>query len=139
MLSLYREDLEKQIEGSVCYTDSSDDPMWFLLARIGTSEAKSQIKEITEKLYGLFPKPSDVNEDEILANWLAEYGVKDWGNVIDEENDEPEPYSKSFARKLFLNKSYWLSLNKMLVINANNFENYLDHEQLEDTESLKKK
>lgn len=139
MLSLFREDLKKHDEGSPCYTDNSDEPMCFMVARAGTKLYREQIKEISDKLYGPFPNPSNVDDDEIIANWLAEYGVISWENLVDDETDEPEPYSKSFARMLFLNKSYWLSLNKVLITHAFNFENYLTDEENKDIDSLKKK
>jgi len=139
MLSLFREDLTKQVEGSPCYVDNSKEPMTFYVARIGTKAHRHQIKDISEKLYGLFPKPCDIDEDEIIANWLAYHGVLGWDNVIDEETDKPEPFSPSFARKLFLNPQYWQSLNKALIIHASNFENYLCEEEQKDIESLKKK
>lgn len=138
MLSLFREDLTKQVEGSPCYTDNSDEPMTFYVARIGTKLYREQIKEITEKLYGILPKPAEIDEDKIIANWLAHYGVLNWDNVVDGETDDPEPFNKEFCRKLFLNPQYYHSLNKVLISHASNFENYLSEEEVKDTESLKK-
>jgi len=52
-LDLYREDVEKHSSGSPCYIAD----MTFYVRRIGTKQAQTQIAEIKEKLYGLFPKP----------------------------------------------------------------------------------
>lgn len=113
--------------------------MTFYVARIGTKESVSQIKDIREKLYGLFPKPSDIDENEIFANWLADCGVIGWDNVTDDETDKPMEYTKSMCRQLFLSKQYWLSLNPILIRHATDFENYLHDAAYEDIESLKKK
>ena len=134
MLSLLREDSEKQGAGSPCYILE----MTFYVKRIGTKEARQEIKEIREKLYGIFPKPDEVDENEIFAHWLAEYGVVNWEDVINDETDEPIPFSRSFARKLFLNEEYWLSLNQALVAHAMNYENYLHEQVYKDIEELKK-
>lgn len=139
MLSLFREDIKKQVEGSPCYTDSSDEPMTFYVARVGTKLFREQIKDITEAEYGLFPKPSDIDEEKITAHWLAYYGVLGWDNLVDGETDEPQPFSRSFAIKLFLNEQYWLSLNKVLINHASNFEHYLIEEEQNDIDGLKKK
>jgi hypothetical protein len=134
-LDLFREDLEKQSQGSPCYVNQ----MIFNVRRIGTKEVQAEFKDIRERLYGLFPKPSDINDNEILANWLAHGGVTGWDNVTDDENGEPLEFTPSFARQLFLNKAYWLSLNQVLINHATNFENYLNDEAYSDTEELKKK
>lgn len=134
MLSLLREDHDKQGTGSPCYILD----MTFYVKRIGTKEARQEIKEIREKLYGIFPKPDEVDENEIFAHWLAEYGVVNWEDVINDETDEPIPFSRSFARKLFLNEEYWLSLNQALVAHAMNYENFLHEQVYKDIEELKK-
>ena len=118
MLDLYKEDVEKHSSGSPCYIHD----MTFHVARIGTKESTLQFKEIREKLYGLFPKPSDIDENEIFANWLADCGVKGWDNVTNDETDKPMEYSKAMCRQLFLSKQYWLSLNQILIRHATDFE-----------------
>jgi hypothetical protein len=112
--------------------------MTFYVARIGTKEAASQISEIKEKLYGLFPKPNDIDEHEVFANWLAYYGVKGWDDVTDGENDKPLEFTPTFARSLFLNKQYWMSLNQVLISHAANYENFLNDQAYEDAEELGK-
>lgn len=135
MLSLLSEDLKKHASGSPCYAVQ----MTFFVARIGTKESLAQFKEIREKLYGIFPKPGEVNENEVFANWLAYYGVLGWENVTTDENDEPMEYTATSCRQLFLTESYWLSLNQLLINHATNFENYLHDQAYDDIETLKKK
>lgn len=135
MLELYAEDVKKHFSGSPCYIAQ----MTFYVARIGTKESTLQFKEIREKLYGLFPKPKDINESEIFANWLADCGVIGWEDVTNNETDEAMEYTKASCRQLFLTEQYWLSLNQLLINHATNFENYLHDQAYEDTESLKKK
>lgn len=134
MLDLYREDTKKHFAGSPCYINQ----MTFFVARIGTKESTLQFKEIREKLYGLFPKPKDIDENEIFANWLADCGVIGWENVSNDEDDVTMDYSKITCRQLFLTEAYWLSLNQVLIRHATNFENYLFDEAYEDVETGKK-
>jgi hypothetical protein len=133
-LDLYREDVEKHSSGSPCYIAD----MTFYVRRIGTKQAQTQIAEIKEKLYGLFPKPKEINENEIFANWLAYYGVCNWENVTDNDDGEPMEYSEAFARQLFLNEAYWMSLNQALITHAANYENYLADQVYEESEEIKK-
>ena len=134
MLSLYAEDVKKHSSGSPCYIHD----MCFYVARIGTKESNLQFKEISEKLYGLFPKPSEIDQNEIFANWLADCGVITWFDVVDNETDEPMEYTKAMCRQLFLSKQYWLSLNQALIRHATDFENYLHDAAYEDIETGKK-
>jgi len=133
-LDLYREDPDKQSSGSPCYISE----MIFNVARIGTKKAQLQIAEIKEKLYGFFPNPKIIDENEVFANWLAYDGITGWDNVKDDENGEDLEFSRSVARMLFLNKSYWLSLNQILISHAANYENYLNDQLYEDVEKAKK-
>lgn len=133
-LELFREDLEKQDSGSPCYINQ----MAFYVARIGTKESQKAISDIKERLYGVFPKPSEIDESEVYAHWLCEFGIKGWDNVSDKEDGELIDYSVSMARKIFLNREYWLSLNQVLVSHAVNFENYLNDAVMEDAEEIKK-
>lgn len=135
MLELYSEDLKKHPSGSPCYAGE----MVFYVARIGTTDSIAQFKEIREKIYGIFPKPGEVNENEVFANWLAYYGVRGWENVTNDEDGEPMEYTSTSCRQLFLTESYWLSLNQLLVNHATNFENYLHDQAYDDSKSLKKK
>ena len=135
MLSLFAEDTNKHIEGSPCYVNQ----MTFYVRRSGTKESSDFLKDISLKLYGAFPKPGEADESKIVAHWLAEYGVTDWENVTNDEDDSPMEYSKPLCRQLFLSKKYWLSLNQVLFAHATNFENYLNDEAYQDAEVLKKK
>ncbi len=134
MLSLFAEDLGKHVEGSPCYINQ----MCFYVRRSGTKESNETLKEISLKIYGPFPKPGEINESEIVANWLAEYGVVGWDDVTNDEDGELIPYDKAFCRQLFLSEKYWLSLNQVLFAHAANFENYLHDQAYEDGENLKK-
>lgn len=134
MLELYAEDIKKHSSGSPCYIAQ----MTFYVARIGTKESLAQFKEIKEKIYGIFPKPGEVNENEVFANWLAYYGVVGWKNVTYNESDEVMEYTKASCRQLFLTKQYWLSINQLLINHATNFENYLHDQAYEDIETGKK-
>lgn len=134
MLELLKEDREKHEQGSPCYILD----MTFYVKRIGTKKAKKEIKEIREKLYGIFPKPDEVDENEIFAHWLAEYGVVNWKDVVNDDTEEPIKFNRSFARRLFLNEDYWLSLNQALIAHAMNYENYLHEQVYKDIEELKK-
>ncbi len=133
-LDLYKEDLIKHVDGSPCYAAQ----MTFYVVRFGTKKAQTQINEIKEKLYGMFPNPNEIDESEVIANWIAYYGVVGWDDVTDDDSGEKMEYTKAFARQLFLNKAYWLSLNQVIITHALNFENYLSDEMQRDTEQIKK-
>lgn len=133
-LVLFREDLEKQAEGSPCFINQ----MTFNVKRLGTKESQSEIKDIRDKLYGPFPKPDEVNENLILANWLAYCGVTSWSGVSDDENDEEIEFSKQEARQLFTNERYFLSLNQVLINHAMNFERYLSDDAEAAVDEIKK-
>ena len=134
MLSLYREDREKQGKGSPCYLYD----MTFYVARLGTKESQKQIDDIKKELYGLFPKDKDINQYEIWANWLAEHGVLGWENVIEDEGGEELEFNRANCRRIFLNQEYWLSLVVALVNHASNYEHYLHDQAYEVAEELKK-
>lgn len=131
---MLKEDLKKQSSGSPCYIYD----MTFYVKRFGTKESNRELKEIKESLYGLFPKPGDIDEDDVFSHWLAEYGVVGWDNVRDEEDGDPIPFSRSHCRSLFRNEEYWQSLNKALLNHCINFENYLHDQAYEDAKELKK-
>lgn len=133
-LDLFREDLLKQSEGSFCYVNQ----MTFYVKRLGTKESQSELKDIKDKLYGPFPKPDDVNDSFILANWLAYCGVMGWSGVSDSEGGEEIPFSRQEARKIFLNEQYHNSLNMVLVKFASDFENYLCDEASNEIDEIKK-
>jgi len=132
MLEFFREDLEKHIAGTPCYIDGA----CFYVARLGTKESQKQIRQIKETLYGLIPNPREFNEDEIYANWLASFGVVNWSDV-DFQSGNIE-FSRQDAARVFLNEEYYLSLNKVLISHALNYENYLHDEALEEEENVKK-
>lgn len=139
-LSLMEEDMEKHESGSPCYMPieddvEADDIGFFNVKRVNTPTYNKQIDEIKRELYGF--SNSDVDHGLIAAHWLAEYGVSGWGNIIDENSDDIA-YSKPVARKIFLNPSFRMSLNSILIAHGANYNNYLYDEARQDAEAVKK-
>ena len=132
-LNEYREDLTLQTKGAPI---SVGDAI-FYIRRIGTLEAQKFIKELKLSIYGPFCKHDDIDHNELLAHWLTEYGCTGWEGVQD-ESGAALSYSKDTARKVFLTKEYWLSLNAILTNAASMYENYLHEQAEEDAEALKK-
>jgi len=131
-LSLFKEDLEKQESGSAFYM--GEDAV-FYVQRVGTVNYNKQIEDIKRNIYGFAPK--DLDAGLILATWLAEYGVTDWENILDEEEVKLD-FSKSNARKVFLNPSFFNSLNAQLIAHGSDYSNYLFDEVNEDIKQIKK-
>lgn len=132
-LNEYRESLALQQKGAPI---SVGDAI-FYIRRIGTPEAQKFIKELKLSLWGPFANHAEQDANELLAHWLTEYGCTGWDGAQD-ESGSPLPYSKDTARKVFLNKEYWLSLNAILTNAASMYENYLHEQAEEDSEQLKK-
>ena len=139
MLSLYRECKEKQDSGSPCYLDNSDKPMTIWVRRFGNKETREQVSEITERLYGAFPRPGDVDDDKINAYWLIEHGVASWENIIGDDDSEEITFTESNVNRVISNPEYFMSINRILMAHAINYENYLQDSAYKDSESLKKK
>lgn len=131
-LSDFKEDADKQTKGSPCYIGEG----YFNVCRIGGSEYLKQIEEIKLNLYGFSPK--NVDENEVMAHWLVEYGVTGWGGIFDGDETKPVEYNKQNARAIFLDKSYWKSLNMVLINHGSNYANYLHDEVEKDVEEVKK-
>lgn len=138
LLDNYREDLQKQKDGSPCYLDEGT----FFIKRSGTPEVKKQLAEIRERLYGIFLKDSNgIDEYRIWAHWLAEFGVVGWDDIqhIDENGKAvPLEFTREAARDIFLNEQYRRSLIPKLVEFSLNYENYLCEQSQEDVEQVKK-
>lgn len=132
-LALYREDSHKQRDGAPVYIGRAV----FYVRRWGTPESLKARRDLMRALYGPLHRGTEANDAEILAHWLAEYGVTGWDDLQD-ENGEEVAYSEEAARAIFLDESYWLSLNDLLLRAALNFENYLYDEQEASTEEIKK-
>lgn len=130
-LSSFRENTDKQDSGSPCLIGDA----YFDVRRANTPEYQMQIEDIRNKLYGFAPKNVDANE--VIAHWLAEHGVTDWGGVLD-EGDLPLEFNKQNCRSVFLNPEYHLSLNALLIQHAGNYQNYLYDEVNKDVEEIKK-
>lgn len=135
-LSDYREDLEKHEKGTPIYIQDA----CFYLRRMGTDASNKALRKIKQTLYGISPDPKELNEMEIYAHWLVEFGLQDWSGVYDADDDNEIEYSERMKRKIFLNKEYWGSggLVHQLIAEALNFENFLHDEADEDAEAVKK-
>lgn len=132
-LSEYREDPEKQKNGTPIYVGDST----FFVRRWGTPESLKMRKKLHQSLFGPFHKREDGDDALLLAHWLAEYGVTGWENVWNEAGEQVE-YSVHTARDIFLAEGMELSLNDTLFTGAMNFENYLFDEAQESIEDIKK-
>ena len=131
--SAFRENKEKQLNGVAVPFGTAT----FYIRRWGTRESEIFLCDLRRELFGPF---NDLPEytPEIVANWLAEYGVVGWDGVLDEDTEQPLAYSKKLARKIFLDEAYWLELNAQLFKEAQNYEHYLDEIAREDSEAIKK-
>jgi len=133
-LANLREDTEKQTKGTPIHIG---DATWFG-KRYGTPECNAKIKEITLALYGPFHKWSEESSNVVHAHLLAEYLIVGWEGVVFEDG-EPVPYSKSNARRIFLDPEFHLSLNLMLINDLDKFENFLYDAAEEDLAEIIKK
>ncbi len=131
-LQCFRESLDKQKDGVPIYIGDST----FICRRYGTDESNKILKELTRLLYGPFHKTTQADADELFAHWLVEYGIVSWENVTDGE--VIVEFNQNNARKIFLNPEMYMSLNRILYGDVNNFENYLYDETKEDIEDIKK-
>lgn len=131
-LSAFREDLAKHTSGAPIYVGDA----CFYVRRWGTAEAQKALRDIRLGLFGPLHKHQIGDDDRIMAEWLAEYGVTGWENV--RGDDGPLGYDKQAARKVFLNPEYFQSLNSLLYVEAAKFENYLHDQAAEDLDALKK-
>lgn len=109
----------------------------FSIRRWGTRESEKKIAELRRALFGAFSGDPDYFP-ELIANWLADYGVAGWVGVLDDETELPLEYSPRVAREVFLNESYWLKLNMDLFQAAQDYELFLEDLAVEDCEEIKK-
>lgn len=116
----------------------------FYCRRLGTKEAKREVKRISNALFGPFHKYREIeDEDEKIAHVLCEYVVTGWEGVYNK--GVPLPYSIENAREIFLGAEdsegeggFRLSINRILWMGAWDFENYLIEEAEETIDELKK-
>lgn len=135
-LGVYRESLELQASGAPFETEAGT----FIVRRSGTEEYWKKRREIVARLYGVYLQPKPEQEAVILANMLAEYTVAGWDGVYSDDGEGEEiEYSSKSAREIFLNKEYFLSLNRAIEDFSWNFTGYLHLKAEEDLENLKKK
>lgn len=132
VLHQFREDGEKQSEGSPCYLGDHT----FIVRRLGTRESNKCMKELRQAIFGPLHKFEDGDNELLLANWLAEFGVTNW-DLTDEYGAEIK-YSKSTARELFLDESYFMSLNAELIDFAARYQHFLYDAAEQDIEEIKK-
>jgi hypothetical protein len=137
-LSSFSEDLKKHGGGAPIYVDSSDGQITFYVRRIGTNESNKALKDLRRSLFGPFHSAADDDISQLYANWLADYGVTGWDDLVDSDTGEPVLYSKQAARDLFLDESYFQSLNSILINSAASFENFLHDEKEEAIDNVKK-
>lgn len=129
-LSIFSEDQAKQEQGSPCYLDGGV----FYVKRIHTAQYNKERESIKNREYGFSSR--EVDENLITAMWLAEHGVTNWDGILN--GDEELEFNKSNARAVFMNPSYRLSLNALLINHAANYANYLYDEIEEVIEAVKK-
>lgn len=135
-LSAYREDTERQNNGAAVSIGAAV----FFVRRWGTHESECFLQKIKREVFGPFVPADEDYFPALLSHWLAEYGIAGWTGVFmdDDGKESPLPYDKIAARRIFLDKSYWLSLNAELFAAAQNYEHYLHEIAVEDAESIKK-
>lgn len=134
-LAYFRESKLKQSEGAPIHIGD----ITFYVRRWGTPESQQFLKELNKKLFGPFHKAQESDLDLTYAEWICGYGVVGWDNCLDAETNLPIDYSLEAAREIFTNDEYYLSLNRLIINGAMNFEFYLHEEATEDLEDLKKK
>lgn len=131
-LNDFREDLAKHDRGAPIYIRDA----CFYVRRWGSASAQKALRDLRLGLFGPLHQSQPGDDDRLMAEWLAEYGVAGWEGVS--IADGGLPYSKSAARKVFLNPEYFQSLNAQLYNEAAKFENYLHEQAEEDLAALKK-
>lgn len=129
-LECFAECEEKQEKGSPCYLDDGV----FYVKRIHTIEYHKQREQIKNRLYGFSSREFD--ENLITAHWLTDHGVTGWEGIY--QGDDELEFNQQNAAGVFLNPSYRISLNAMLINHAGNYANYLSDEIAEDIEAIKK-
>lgn len=139
LISDFAEDQDRWRNGAPIYVKTQDHGViTFYVRRYGTPESEKALKEIKQALFGPFHREQEHDAALVSAHWLAEYGVSSWENLIDHSSCKTIQYTKQAARELFLDKSYYYSLNQMLISDAINFEVYLFEQVDEVAENIKK-
>ena len=134
-LSIFQEDPQRQENGTPIFIDKDNSDATISVKRAAGFEYQKEIAKIKRTLYGF--DIESINPDEVMANWLAEFGVTGWSGLIGED-DKPLKFTKSNSRALFKSKEYWNSLNTKLIMKASDYNNYLTDKGREDLEELKK-
>lgn len=131
-LTSYRESTDKQNGGVPIYIEDAT----FICRRWGTEASDKMVRDITIGLFGPLHNRQEGDFNLIFAHWLVEYGIVNWENVTD--GQDPVPYSQFNCRRIFLNPEMFLSINKILFQDVNNFEHYLHDALNQDVEDIQK-
>ena len=138
IISSFSECKTKQRDGTPVYVASPRGEICFYVRRFGTTESNKKLKQLKRALFGPMHSGSDSDTSELYAHWLCEYGVSGWENLYDDETGKNIEYSEDNARSLFLDESYFLSLNTHLVNQSLSYESYLRDDIEEASEIIKK-
>jgi len=133
----YRESLELQEKGTPFRAEGWADGTAIYVKRWGTKESEKHISEIRMVVDGPYGARESFFPD-IVAHWLAGYGVTGWEGVYDDDGVTLLPFTKETARQVFLDDGHKLNLNMMLYGHAINGENYYEELARRDSEEIKK-
>lgn len=129
----FRESLEKQELGAPFKKGEAT----IFVKRWGTRESEKYLADLRRELFSPFSKDQNYFP-ELLAHWLAGYGVTGWEGIYDDSGSELLPFSPTIARQSFLDEGVRLSLNFEIFEFCQNYENYLEDIAREDEEEIKK-
>lgn len=129
----WRESLDMQEKGAPFRKGGAT----IYVRRWGTRESDAYIADLRRELFGPFQRDAGYFP-ELLAHWLAGYGVTGWDGVFDDEGKEQLAFSAATSRQTFLDDSVRISLNLELFEFCQNYENYLEDLAREDEEEIKK-
>lgn len=132
-IGAFRESLEIQEKGAPFRKGSAT----IFVRRWGTRESETYLSDLRRELLGPFQRDA-AYFPEILAHWLAGYGVTGWEGVYDDDGKELLLFSASTSRQTFLDEGVRLSLNYEIFEFCQNYENYLEDVAREDEKEIKK-
>jgi hypothetical protein len=109
----------------------------FFIRRWGTKESEKFLVKLKREIFGPFSEEPE-HFPELVANWLANYGVVGWTGIYNDEGTELIPYSERMAREIFLDPAFWYDMNMKLFGLCQSYEHFLVDIAKEDGESIKK-
>jgi hypothetical protein len=134
----YKEDTEKWMNGAPVKFGGAI----FWIRRYSTPESNKALAAIrkrkTNPYETLTKEEIAEREQEVLAVWLVEFCVTKWRGVFD-ENDNELPFNKKNAAELFLNPSYYHSINQELILKSMEFDSFLFDNINKDIGEIKKR